>query len=108
MDDPPELDYGDDGRSSSLSDLEDVAVDDRPQLATPTSGNIESENDSEAETERLENSPVKVRKHRDVVVSSNAQRTLERSPSKGLERSTPDLNARQAPYTCGANLEGQF
>lgn len=71
----------DDGRSSSLSDIDDDASEDR------SDGEAENhvrpaENDSEAETERLENSPHKLRKNKDVILSSNTQKTVERSPNR--------------------------
>jgi hypothetical protein len=70
--------------SSSLSDIEDKEADQDDLDGVESENDIESDvNDSEAETERLENSPHDHRKQKDVVLSSQAEsRTYERSPSK--------------------------
>ncbi len=93
MPDSPGSDYGNDGRSSSLSELDDPMGNDQPPIRTESSVEVETENenDSEAETERLEISPIKLRKRRDVIVSSDAQQTFESSPIKPADRTTPEL-----------------
>lgn len=70
--------------SSSLSDIEDKEADQDDLDGVDSENDIESDmNDSEAETERLENSPHDQRKQKDVILSSQAEsRTYERSPSK--------------------------
>jgi len=70
--------------SSSLSDIEDKEADQDDLDGVESENDIESDvNDSEAETEQLENSPHDHRKQKDVVLSSQAEsRTYERSPSK--------------------------
>jgi hypothetical protein len=70
--------------SSSLSDIEDKEAEQDDLDGVDSENDIESDmNDSEAETERLENSPHDQRKQKDVVLSSQAEsRTYERSPSK--------------------------
>ncbi|KAI9824254.1 MAG: hypothetical protein M1832_002061 [Thelocarpon impressellum] len=70
----------DDGQSSSLSEIEDGPEDDvSEEEPQHLGGGI---NDSEAETERLENSPHKFRKHKAVVLGLGSSHTFERSPSK--------------------------
>lgn len=79
--------------SSSLSDIEDkdVEQDEDEGLSDELSNPSEEENDSEAETERLEDSPNKFRPHRDVVLDShNASQIYERSPSKLYKEVTAD------------------
>ncbi|KAI9769681.1 MAG: hypothetical protein M1840_003918 [Geoglossum simile] len=72
----------DDG-SSSLSEIEDGVDEDGRQHHSGTLSEAVAENDSEAETERLENSPQRVRKKRNVVLSSRESiGSVERSPSK--------------------------
>ncbi|KAH0545066.1 hypothetical protein FGG08_000837 [Glutinoglossum americanum] len=73
----------DDG-SSILSDVEDgVADEDDRQHQNGTLSETAPENDSEAETERLENSPQRIRKRRNVILSSEESvKSIERSPSK--------------------------
>ncbi len=70
--------------SSSLSDIEDKEAEQEDLDGIDSENDVESDaNDSEAETERLENSPHDQRKQKDVVLSSQAEsRTYERSPSK--------------------------
>lgn len=93
------------GSSSSLSDLENTGENDLGASGSEDEEDIDEEgddldddqdryeqdgkepasdlNDSEAETERLENSPYKARRHRDVLLDAHAEtRTFERSPSK--------------------------
>jgi hypothetical protein len=72
----------DDG-SSSLSEIEDGVDEDGRQHRNGALSEAIAENDSEAETERLENSPQRIRKRRNVVLSSRESvRSVERSPSK--------------------------
>jgi hypothetical protein len=77
---------GDGDGSSSLSDIEDK--DDEPENGPDGSdeelSNVyDEENDSEAETERLEESPNQIRTHKDVVVSAhNDAQIYSHSPSK--------------------------
>ncbi|TAQ83634.1 hypothetical protein B7494_g8042 [Chlorociboria aeruginascens] len=67
--------------SSSLSDIEADQEDDGE--ASDDLSNPSDDNDSEAETERLEETPNKIRKHKDVILNSrNDSETYERSPSK--------------------------
>jgi hypothetical protein len=70
--------------SSSLSDIEDKEAE-QDELEGADSDNDDecNANDSEAETERIENSPHKQRKLKSVVLNSKAEsRTYERSPSR--------------------------
>jgi hypothetical protein len=77
---------GDGDGSSSLSEIEDkedVEQDEDGEPSDDLSNVSDDENDSEAETERLEESPNKFRPHQDIVQSSqNSNQTYERSPSK--------------------------
>ncbi|KAG0647857.1 hypothetical protein D0Z07_5729 [Hyphodiscus hymeniophilus] len=79
-----DVDVNGDG-SSSLSDIEDK---DEPEQDADGSdeelSNVsDAENDSEAETERLEESPNKIRTQQDVVLSSqNGAQVYNQSPSK--------------------------
>jgi hypothetical protein len=80
----------DDGRSSSLSDIEYVSSqepsDDELVLPKPDRGTAEI--DSEAETERIDNSPRNnIRARKDIVVSASR---LESSPSKLAQSTTYD------------------
>ena len=72
----------DDGQSSSLSEIEEGASDDQSEGDVPDDAEV-AVNDSEAETERLENSPHKTRKHKAVILGSGLSQTFERSPSNG-------------------------
>ena len=76
---------GDGDGSSSLSEIEDKDPDqdEDGELSDELSNPSDEENDSEAETERLEESPNKFRPQKDVVLNShNDSQTYERSPSK--------------------------
>lgn len=77
---------GDGDGSSSLSEIEDkedVEQDEDGEASDDLSNVSDDENDSEAETERLEESPNKFRPHQDIVQSSqNNNQAYERSPSK--------------------------
>lgn len=95
----------DDG-SSSLSDIEDKEAEqedlesfgsddeNKSQYDQPVEDGVgmdEEANDSEAETERLDDSPHKLRMQRDVVINSQTEsRIYERSPSKLQEAFTAD------------------
>jgi hypothetical protein len=61
-----------DDRSSSLSDIEDRTANTELALASHNIRSGSEANDTEAETERLEDSPQKVRKHTNVVLSSSS------------------------------------
>ncbi|KAK5013222.1 hypothetical protein LTR39_003754, partial [Cryomyces antarcticus] len=77
-----------DGRSSSLSDLEDGPYDgDGPVAAGAVGAGIE-DNDSEAETEKLEHSPQKFSRVMEAVMRSG--NNLGRSPSKLSQHFTAD------------------
>ncbi|KAJ5975267.1 hypothetical protein N7481_008974 [Penicillium waksmanii] len=73
----------DDGRSSSLSEIDDVSDDEPSDFEESPKPERQLENDSEAETERLEDSPHNIRK-RDIVLSIGSAGP---SPSK-LHQST--------------------
>jgi hypothetical protein len=73
----------DDGRSSSLSEIEDVSDDELSDFGDSPKPERQLENDSEAETERIEDSPHNGRK-RDIVLSAASAGP---SPSK-LHQST--------------------
>lgn len=88
LDELSDIDVDGDG-SSSLSDIEDKEaeqdddVEDAEGSDDLSNVSEDEENDSEAETERLEDSPNKFRQHQDVVLSShNGNQTYEPSPSK--------------------------
>jgi len=77
----------DDGRSSSLSEIDDVSEhepsDDEPLKPERAIADV----DSEAETERIEDSPHNIRLRRDIVVSASGYGT---SPSKLAQSTTYD------------------
>ncbi|KAE8150984.1 transcriptional regulatory protein DEP1 [Aspergillus avenaceus] len=75
----------DDGRSSSLSEIDDVSENMAFDLESPKPEKV-AENDSEAETERIEDSPNHIRLRRDIVVSASAGP----SPSKLAQSTTYD------------------
>jgi hypothetical protein len=85
-DDLSDVELEEEDRSSSLSEIEDK--DAEPELdddaeASDDLSNPSDDNDSEAETERLEESPHKLRVQKDVVLNSqNGSETYERTPSK--------------------------
>jgi hypothetical protein len=78
--------------SSSLSDIEDKEAEQDELEGADSDNDGESDaNDSEAETERLENSPHRQRKLKSVVLSSKAEsQTYERSPKKLQNQFTAD------------------
>lgn len=80
---------GDDGRSSSLSEIEDVS-DNEPsddELPQPERS-VPEEADSEAETERLEDSPNNHRLHPNIKLTGASR--FESSPSKLAQSTTYD------------------
>ncbi|CAG8275804.1 unnamed protein product [Penicillium olsonii] len=76
----------DDGRSSSLSEIDDVSDNEPSDFEDPIKSDKPMENDSEAETERIEDSPHNVRK-RDIVLSAGSAGP---SPSKLHQSTTLD------------------
>lgn len=76
----------DDGRSSSLSEIDDVSDDEPSDFDDSPKPEKQLENDSEAETERIEDSPHNVRK-RDIILSAAGGGSAGPSPSK-LHQST--------------------
>ncbi|PQE24679.1 Transcriptional regulatory DEP1 protein [Rutstroemia sp. NJR-2017a WRK4] len=85
-DDLSDVELEEEDRSSSLSEIEDKDAEqelDDDAEASDDLSNPSDDNDSEAETERLEESPHKLRVQKDVVLNSqNGSETYERSPSK--------------------------
>ena len=76
----------DDGRSSSLSEIDDVSDHELSDYDSPKLEKAAPENDSEAETERVEDSPNNDRLKRNIVLSaSNGP-----SPSKLAQSTTYD------------------
>ncbi|KAI9882756.1 MAG: hypothetical protein M1823_005496 [Watsoniomyces obsoletus] len=94
-----EGELADDGRSSSLSEVDERIVDRPPREDVSVSNADVGENDSEAETERLERSPEKIRKHKDVVVGLGLSHTIDGSP-KPLSDEAGDRSV--APDTPGS------
>jgi hypothetical protein len=76
----------DDGRSSSLSEIDDVSENEPSDFEDPIKSDKPMENDSEAETERIEDSPHNIRK-RDIVLSAGSAGP---SPSKLHQSTTLD------------------
>lgn len=76
----------DDGRSSSLSEIDDVSDNEPSDFEDPIKSDRPMENDSEAETERIEDSPHNIRK-RDIVLSAGSAGP---SPSKLHQSTTLD------------------
>jgi hypothetical protein len=84
IDDP----LGDDGRSSSLSEIDDVSDHELSDVESHLADERgTAELDSEAETERIEDSPHHVRSRSDIVVSASRH---ENSPSKLAQSTTYD------------------
>lgn len=75
---------GDDDRSSSLSEI-DEGID--HEVDSPISHKLPTEIDSEAETERIDESPNLVRTRKDIVLSTGG---YENSPSKLAQSTTYD------------------
>lgn len=78
---------GDDGRSSSLSEIDDVSEQEVSDDESLQLGKPPTELDSEAETERIDESPSHVRTRRDIIVSASR---FESSPSKLAQSTTYD------------------
>lgn len=76
----------DDGRSSSLSEPDDLSDNEPSDFEDPIRSDRPMDNDSEAETERIEDSPHNVRK-RDIVLSAGSAGP---SPSKLHQSTTLD------------------
>ncbi|KAI2791497.1 hypothetical protein POX_c04358 [Penicillium oxalicum] len=79
----------DDGRSSSLSEIDDVSDDEPSDFDESPKPEKQLENDSEAETERIEDSPHNIRK-RDIVLSAAGIGSAGPSPSKLHQSTTLD------------------
>ena len=75
----------DDGRSSSLSEIDDVSDDEASDDELPHPAKPVPENESEAETERVDDSPNNVREKRNIILSSGA---VGPSPSKLAQSTT--------------------
>ena len=78
---------GDDDRSSSLSDIDEHMDHDQLDDSSPISQKLPAEIDSEAETERIDDSPNAVRTRKDIVLSAGG---YENSPSKLAQSTTYD------------------
>ncbi|KAL1967118.1 hypothetical protein VTN77DRAFT_3409 [Rasamsonia byssochlamydoides] len=83
IDDP----LDDDGRSSSLSEIDDVSEHEPSDDESLKQERGPAEIDSEAETERIEDSPHTIRSRRDIVVTAGR---FEASPSKLAQSTTYD------------------
>lgn len=79
----------DDGRSSSLSEIDDVSDDEPSDFDDSPKPEKQLENDSEAETERIEDSPHNIRK-RDIILSAGGGGSAGPSPSKLHQSTTLD------------------
>ncbi|KXG47574.1 uncharacterized protein PGRI_014440 [Penicillium griseofulvum] len=77
----------DDGRSSSLSEIDDVSDNEPSDFEDPIKSDKPMENDSEAETERIEDSPHNNNRKRDIVLSAASAGP---SPSKLHQSTTLD------------------
>ncbi|KAL4802908.1 Sds3-like-domain-containing protein [Aspergillus unguis] len=77
----------DDGRSSSLSEIDDVLENMPSDYESPKPEKLAPENDSEAETERIEDSPNNYRTRTNIVLSAN---NYGPSPSKLVHSTTYD------------------
>ncbi|KAL5337819.1 Sds3-like-domain-containing protein [Aspergillus crustosus] len=77
----------DDGRSSSLSDIDDVLENMPSDYESPKPEKTGLENDSEAETERIDDSPNNYRQRSNIVLSAG---TFGPSPSKLVHSTTYD------------------
>jgi len=75
-----------DDQSSSLSDIDDGPDEEDADDNVLPLGDVPAQDDSEAETERLENSPQKLAKHKNVVLSS-ALREPGRIPDRLMQHS---------------------
>ncbi|CEO58600.1 hypothetical protein PMG11_03312 [Penicillium brasilianum] len=79
----------DDGRSSSLSEIDDVSDDEPSDYDDSPKPERQLENDSEAETERIDDSPHNIRK-RDIILSAGGTGSAGPSPSKLHQSTTLD------------------
>ncbi|KAL4977802.1 Sds3-like-domain-containing protein [Aspergillus desertorum] len=77
----------DDGRSSSLSEIDDVLENMSSDYESPKPEKIAPENDSEAETERIDDSPNNYRTRTNIVISASGYGP---SPSKLVHSTTYD------------------
>ncbi|KAL4944345.1 hypothetical protein BDV06DRAFT_94665 [Aspergillus oleicola] len=77
----------DDERSSSLSEIDDVLENMPSDYESPKTENVAPENDSEAETERIDDSPNNYRTRTNIVVSATGYGP---SPSKLVHSTTYD------------------
>lgn len=77
----------DDGRSSSLSEIDDVLENMPSDYESPKPEKIATENDSEAETERIDDSPNNYRTRTNIVLSATSYGP---SPSKLVHSTTYD------------------
>ncbi|KAJ5732032.1 hypothetical protein N7493_003513 [Penicillium malachiteum] len=119
----------DDGRSSSLSEIDDVSDNEPSDFEDSIKPERQLENDSEAETERIEDSPHNIRKRGDIVLSAasagpspsklhqsttladvdDEEQIVDDSPSKprrspinnGLTDGIPDLDDLDLPDSAG-------
>ena len=81
----PDPDHG--RRSSSLSEIGDHEGVEELEPVDRTNGNDTDANDTEAETERLENTPLKGRKHQNVVLT--AEHTIYSSQASPSANTLP-------------------
>ena len=65
-----QLGEDDDRRSSSLSEIGDHEGQEELEIIGPINDDDNGANDTEAETERLENTPLKGRKHQNVILTA--------------------------------------
>ncbi|KAH8433657.1 uncharacterized protein LDX57_011291 [Aspergillus melleus] len=79
----------DDGRSSSLSEIDDLSENIPSDYESPKPEKVAPDNDSEAETERIEDSPNNLRSRTNIVVSASAS-NYGPSPSKLAQSTTYD------------------
>lgn len=77
----------DDDRSSSLSEIDDVSENESSEEEDLQPERPLAENDSEAETERIEDSPHHIRSRKDILVTAGR---FENSPSKLAQSTTFD------------------
>lgn len=83
-----ERDLPNESRSSSLSEIDARMEDEQAQSGTIATGSLASEHDSEAETERLERSPEKPRKHADAGLSLDSDQVDPENRREALVKST--------------------
>jgi hypothetical protein len=118
----------DDGRSSSLSEIDELSDNEPSDFEDSIKPERQLENDSEAETERIEDSPHNIRKRGDIVLSAGSagpspsklhqsttladvddeEQLVDDSPSKprlshnnGLTDNIPDLDDMDLPDSTG-------